>query len=70
MQLIPYVFLEILTYILGGYWYLLCEMLSVCANVLAEDFHQVKSHIECKKLDRTSIMLRWSSLCLIKIRDV
>jgi hypothetical protein len=41
MQLIPYVFLEILTYMLGGYWFLLCETLSVCANVLAEDFHQV-----------------------------
>lgn len=41
MQIIPYVFLEILTYILGGYWYLLCETLSVCASVLAEDFHQV-----------------------------
>ncbi|KAJ2954775.1 hypothetical protein O0L34_g3079 [Tuta absoluta] len=38
MQVIPYVFLEILTYILGGYWYLLCETLSICANVLAEDF--------------------------------
>lgn len=41
MQLIPYVFLEILTYLLGGYWYLLCEVLSVCASVLAEDFHNV-----------------------------
>lgn len=41
MQLIPYVFLEILTYLLGGYWYLLCETLSVCANILAEDFQQV-----------------------------
>lgn len=45
MQLIPYVFLEILTYLLGGYWYLLCEVLSVCASVLAEDFHNV-----CKNL--------------------
>ncbi|CAG9793275.1 unnamed protein product [Diatraea saccharalis] len=41
MQLIPYVFLEILTYILGGYWYLICEALSVCANILAEDFHRL-----------------------------
>lgn len=41
MQLVPYVFLEILTYMLGGYWYLLCETLSICANILAEDFQQV-----------------------------
>lgn len=40
-QIIPYVFLEILTYILGGYWYLLCETLSICAHILAEDFQQV-----------------------------
>lgn len=40
-QIIPYVFLEILTYMLGGYWYLLCEILSLCANVLADDFQQV-----------------------------
>lgn len=43
MQIIPYVFLEILTYILGGYWYLLCETLSVCANIVAEDFQIVST---------------------------
>ena len=41
IQILPYIFLEILTYILGGYWYLLCESLSVCASILAEDFEQV-----------------------------
>ncbi|VVD03609.1 unnamed protein product [Leptidea sinapis] len=45
MQMLPYIFLEILTYVLGGYWYLLCETLSVCANVLAEDFQQALRHI-------------------------
>ncbi|XP_013185991.2 gustatory and odorant receptor 24 [Amyelois transitella] len=45
MQIIPYIFLEILTYILGGYWYLLCETLSVSANILAEDFQQALRHI-------------------------
>lgn len=40
-QIIPYVFLEVLTYILGGYWYLLCETLSMSAMVLAEDFQEV-----------------------------
>ncbi|KAH9638409.1 hypothetical protein HF086_004211 [Spodoptera exigua] len=45
MQLVPYVFLEILTYMLGGYWYLLCETLSICANILAEDFQAALRHI-------------------------
>ncbi|XP_062525395.1 gustatory and odorant receptor 24 isoform X2 [Bombyx mori] len=44
-QIIPYVFLEILTYMLGGYWYLLCEILSLCANVLADDFQQALRHV-------------------------
>lgn len=39
--MIPYVFLEIFTYILGGYWYLLCESLTSSATILAEDFQQV-----------------------------
>lgn len=43
IQIIPYVFLEILTYVLGGYWYLLCETLSVCAYILAEDFQVVST---------------------------
>ncbi|KAL0868478.1 hypothetical protein ABMA27_007961 [Loxostege sticticalis] len=64
MQLIPYVFLEILTYILGGYWYLLCEMLSVCANVLAEDFHQALRNIgPAKKVsDYRALWLRLSKI--------
>nr|ARO70539.1 antennal gustatory receptor 24 [Dendrolimus punctatus] len=45
MQLLPYVFLEILTYILGGYWYLICECLSICATILAEDFQQALRNI-------------------------
>ncbi|XP_053615595.1 gustatory and odorant receptor 24 [Plodia interpunctella] len=45
IQIIPYIFLEILTYILGGYWYLLCDILSVSANILAEDFQQALRHI-------------------------
>ncbi|XP_052754000.1 gustatory and odorant receptor 24 isoform X2 [Galleria mellonella] len=45
MQIVPYIFLEILTYILGGYWYLLCESLSFSANILAEDFQQALRHI-------------------------
>ncbi|KAM3961218.1 gustatory receptor 63a [Aphomia sociella] len=45
MQIVPYIFLEILTYILGGYWYLLCESLSHSANIVAEDFQEALRHI-------------------------
>ncbi|XP_028179334.1 gustatory and odorant receptor 24-like [Ostrinia nubilalis] len=64
MQLIPYVFLEILTYILGGYWYLLCETLSVCANIVAEDFHQALRNIgPAKKVsDYRALWLRMSKI--------
>lgn len=43
-QIIPYVFLEVLTYMLGGYWYLLCESLSMSAIMLAQDFQEVGLH--------------------------
>ncbi|XP_049884522.1 gustatory and odorant receptor 24 [Pectinophora gossypiella] len=64
MQIIPYIFLEILTYILGGYWYLLCETLSICANVLAEDFQQALRHIgPAKKVaEYRGLWLRLSKL--------
>ncbi|XP_048478104.1 gustatory and odorant receptor 24 [Plutella xylostella] len=63
-QIIPYVFLEILTYILGGYWYLLCETLSVCANILAEDFQQTLRHIgpAGKVAEYRALWLRLSKL--------
>ncbi|XP_059051665.1 gustatory and odorant receptor 24 [Achroia grisella] len=44
-QIVPYIFLEILTYILGGYWYLLCESLSFSASILAEDFQQALRYV-------------------------
>ncbi|KAL4702707.1 hypothetical protein ACJJTC_011572 [Scirpophaga incertulas] len=64
LHLIPYVFLEILTYMLGGYWYLLCETLSVCASVVAEDFHQALRNIgPAKKVsDYRSLWLRLSKI--------
>nr|AXY83432.1 putative gustatory receptor 17 [Conopomorpha sinensis] len=63
-QLIPYVFLEILTYILGGYWYLLCETLSVCATVLAEDFQMALRHVgpAGKVAEYRALWLRLSKL--------
>ncbi|KOB69745.1 Gustatory receptor [Operophtera brumata] len=64
MQLIPYVFLEILTYLLGGYWYLLCEALSICASILAEDFHNALRHIgpAGKVAEYRALWLRLSKL--------
>lgn len=64
MQLVPYVFLEILTYMLGGYWYLLCEALSVCANILAEDFQQAlrHNHPASKVAEYRALWLRISKL--------
>ncbi|CAH0402502.1 unnamed protein product [Chilo suppressalis] len=64
MQLIPYVFLEILTYMMGGYWYLICEALSVCANILAEDFYQALRNIgPAKKIsDYRALWLRLSKI--------
>ncbi|XP_023940247.2 gustatory and odorant receptor 24 [Bicyclus anynana] len=64
MQIIPYIFLEILTYILGGYWYLLCETLSVCASLLAEDFQKALRHIgpAGKVAEYRALWLRLSKL--------
>lgn len=41
-QVVPYCILDSITYMLGGYWYLMCELLSSSANVLAEDFQTVR----------------------------
>nr|AXF48825.1 gustatory receptor GR24 [Lobesia botrana] len=64
LQIIPYVFLEILTYILGGYWYLLCETLSICAHILAEDFQQALRNIgpAGKVAEYRALWLRLSKL--------
>ncbi|XP_063380245.1 gustatory and odorant receptor 24 [Cydia fagiglandana] len=64
LQIIPYVFLEILTYMLGGYWYLLCETLSICAHILAEDFQQALRNIgpAGKVAEYRALWLRLSKL--------
>ena len=43
IQVIPYCFLDMLTYGLGCYWYFACEALSNTAIVLADDFQKVRS---------------------------
>ncbi|CAO1403783.1 unnamed protein product [Diamesa tonsa] len=45
IQVIPYCFLDMLTYGLGCYWYFACEALSNTAIVLADDFQKALRHI-------------------------
>lgn len=40
-QVAPYCYLDTLTYMMGAYWYLACQVLSSTAKVLAEDFQKV-----------------------------
>lgn len=41
LQVAPYCYLDCLTYMLGAYWYMACEMLSYTARELAEHFQKV-----------------------------
>lgn len=41
LQVVPYCFLDTLTYMMGAYWYLACGVVSFTARVLAEDFQKV-----------------------------
>lgn len=41
IQVWPYCYLDTLTYMLGAYWYLACEMLSCTARVMADHFQRV-----------------------------
>lgn len=40
-QVGPYCYLDSLTYMMGAYWYLACEMLSCTARVMADHFQKV-----------------------------
>lgn len=42
LQVVPYCYLDTLTYMLGAFWYLACEVISYTARVLAEDFQKVE----------------------------
>jgi gustatory receptor len=45
LQVLPYCYLDTLTYMMGAYWYLVCESLSETAAVLAEDFQRVNTKL-------------------------
>jgi gustatory receptor len=40
-HVIPYIFLDTLIYMMGAYWYFVCQILSQAASILAEDFQRV-----------------------------
>jgi gustatory receptor len=41
LQILPYCYLDALTYMLGAYWYMSCEALTHAARILAEHFQKV-----------------------------
>ncbi|KAG5679676.1 hypothetical protein PVAND_009230 [Polypedilum vanderplanki] len=45
LQVIPYCYLDTLTYMVGAFWYISCEVLSHSARILAEDFQKALRHI-------------------------
>lgn len=44
-QVIPYCFLDTLTYMMGAFWFLECETLISSASILADDFQRALHHI-------------------------
>ncbi|XP_065076024.1 gustatory and odorant receptor 24-like [Ochlerotatus camptorhynchus] len=63
-QVIPYCILDTLTYMMGGYWYMACETLSITANILAEDFQRALRHVGPAAMvsEYRSLWLRLSKL--------
>uniref|UniRef100_A0A182PC41 Gustatory receptor n=1 Tax=Anopheles epiroticus TaxID=199890 RepID=A0A182PC41_9DIPT len=64
LQVIPYCILDSITYMMGGYWYLACETLSITAKILAEDFQRALRHVgpAAKVSEYRSLWLRLSKL--------
>ncbi|XP_030751043.1 gustatory and odorant receptor 24 [Sitophilus oryzae] len=44
-QVVPYCYINILTYIVGGAWYIYCDVIGKVATVVAEDFQQALKNI-------------------------
>uniref|UniRef100_A0A336LIB2 Gustatory receptor n=1 Tax=Culicoides sonorensis TaxID=179676 RepID=A0A336LIB2_CULSO len=63
-QVIPYCFLDTMTYMMGAYWFLCCETLSQSAHLLANDFQKALRHIGPAKMisDYRALWLRLSKL--------
>ncbi|XP_057671774.1 gustatory and odorant receptor 24 [Diorhabda carinulata] len=41
LQVIPYCYINVVTYLIGGIWYMLCDLLANIALTVAEDFKQI-----------------------------
>ncbi|XP_058819555.1 gustatory and odorant receptor 24 [Topomyia yanbarensis] len=63
-QVILYCILDTLTYMMGGYWYMACEILSTTAKILAEDFQRALRHVGPAAMvsEYRSLWLRLSKL--------
>lgn len=62
LQVVPYCFLDTLTYMMGAYWYLSCEVLSCIARMMAEHFHKVLTCFKCISIQYKIIFYRCVSL--------
>lgn len=45
LQVVPYCFINTITYIVGGMWYLHCDIIGRVATVIANDFEAALHHI-------------------------
>lgn len=45
LQVLPYCFVNTLTYVIGGMWYIHCDAIGKVATILADDFEIVLRHI-------------------------
>lgn len=64
IQIVPYCVLDNLTYMMGAYWYLSCESLSMSATILADDFQLALQNIGPAAMvaDYRALWLRLSKL--------
>ncbi|XP_060518960.1 gustatory and odorant receptor 24 isoform X2 [Cylas formicarius] len=45
-KVIPYCYINVVTYMLGGAWYIYCNIIGKVATIIAEDFQQALKNIE------------------------
>ncbi|XP_017774851.1 PREDICTED: gustatory and odorant receptor 24 [Nicrophorus vespilloides] len=45
LQVLPYCYINTITYITGGFWYLHCDVIGKVATIIAEDFEQTLKNI-------------------------
>ncbi|KAJ8971867.1 hypothetical protein NQ317_008543 [Molorchus minor] len=45
MQVIPYCYINTITYVVGGAWYIYCDLIGTIATIISSDFQQALKHI-------------------------